>query len=224
SKTKLKNLTKKMSKRGTPFFVPKIKSSADLTEICRLFASADTRALPVFEKDKLVGVITARTVLRKIKAEYKGIAVSELAKRKIITIDLKDATGNVIKTMNRSNVDRLPVVGKLGKIAGIVTEFDILKRFHKWPASSRSMPSSSSHDSWSSSIGGDNEKQSMLKLPVDNIMTPYPMVTTANIKSTITEVLNLMIKEDVNSIILTDNNKPAGILTVQDVMLDYARG
>ena len=126
--------------------------------------------------------------------------------------------------MNRSNVDRLPIVDRFGRIAGIVTEFDVLKRFHKWPASSRSMPSSASHDSWANSIGSANEKQNMLKLPVKNIMTPYPMVCCADIDSTITQVLDVLIKEDVNSIILTRDDKPAGILTVQDIMLDYSRG
>ena len=225
SKTKLKNLTQKMSKRGTPFFVPKLKPSTDLAEICKLFAGSDTRALPVLDKNKkLVGVVTARSVLRKIKSEYKGIPVLELAKTKLATIKMKDATGDAIKTMNRSNVDRLPVVDRFNRIAGIVTEFDILKRFHKWPPARMKYPSHADHDTWADSGDDSGEKQKMLKQPVSNIMTPYPMVTTADIHSTITAVLNIMIKEDGNSIILVDNSKPAGILTVQDLMLDYSRG
>ena len=224
SKTRLRNLTKKMSKRGTPFFVPKLKTSTDLTEICRLFASSDTRALPVFEKNKLVGVVTARAVMRKIKSEYKGIPVIELAKTKLATIKLKDTTADAIKTMNRSNVDRLPVVDRFGRIAGIVTEFDVLKRFHKWPPTGMRVPSSAGHNRWSDPSWEVGEKQNMLKLPVKNIMTPYPMVCCADIDSTINAVLDVLIREDVNSIILTRGDKPAGILTVQDVMLDYSRG
>ena len=64
----------------------------------------------------------------------------------------------------------------------------------------------------------------MLGLPVENIMTPYPMVCCASIKSTIAEAIDFLVKGDVNSVVLVDNKKPAGILTVQDVMLDYSRG
>ena len=162
--------------------------------------------------------------MRKIKSEYKGIPVTELAKKKLMSVKITDTTADAIKTMNRSNVDRLPVVDKFGRIAGIVTEFDILKRFHRFPATSRKLPSSISHGKWSVSSGSADEKQNMLKLPVKNIMTPDPMVCCADIDSTITQVLDVLIKEDVNSIILTRDDKPAGILTVQDIMLDYSRG
>ena len=224
SKTKLRNLTGKVSKKGTPFFVPKLNANTGLAEICRLFASADTRALPVFEKDKLVGIVTARSVMRKIKSEYKGISVTALAKKKLVDVKIKATIADAIKTMNKSGIDRLPVVDRFGRVAGIVTEFDILKRFHRFPATSRKLPSVRSHSRWPASSGSADEKQNMLKLPVENIMTPYPMVCCASIKSTIAEAIDVLIKDDVNSVILVDNNKPAGILTVQDVMLDYSRG
>lgn len=224
SKTKIRNLTKKSSKRGDPFFVPKLSPSEDIVEVCRLMASADSRALPVVDKDKVIGIVTARSVMRKIKSEYKSIAVSDLARRKVITINLGDTTGDVIKTMNRSGVDRLPVLDKRGRIAGIVTEFDILRKFHRFPISSRRTPSSMSHDSWSGPMGSADEKQSLLGLPVDNIMTPYPMVCCASIKSTIAEVLDILIDDDVNSVILVDNDKPVGMLTVKDILDDYSRG
>ncbi|MBW3018536.1 CBS domain-containing protein, partial [Candidatus Woesearchaeota archaeon] len=224
SKTRIRNLTKKSSKRGDPFFVPKLKPSDDIAEVCRLLASADTRALPVVDKDKVVGVVTARSVMRKIKSEYKGIPVTELAKKKLVSLKLKDTVGDAIKTMNRSNVDRLPVVDRFGKIAGIVTEFDILRRFHRYPATSRRTPSAMSHDSWSGPMGSADEKQRMVGLPVDNIMTPYPMVCCASINSTIAEVIDLFIDDNVNSVVLVDNDKPAGMLTIKDVLDDYARG
>ncbi|MBW3002358.1 CBS domain-containing protein [Candidatus Woesearchaeota archaeon] len=223
SKTKLRNMTKRASKRGAPFFVPKLKPSTDLTEVCRLFASSDTRALPVFDKEKLVGVVTARAVMRKIKSEYKGIPVTELARKKLATIKLKDTTADAIKTMNRSKVDRLPVVDRFGRLAGIVTEFDILKRFHKWPPTGMRVPSSADHNRWSDPGWEAGEKQSMLKLPVENIMTPDPMVCCASIKCTIAEAIDLLIKDDVNSVILVDGKEPAGILTVKDVLDDYSR-
>jgi len=225
SKTKLKNMTKRASKRGTPFFVPKLKPDTDLLDLCRLFASSNSRALPVLDKNKkLIGVVTARNVLRKIKSEYKGIPVSELAKKKVVTVKIKDSIGDAIKTMNRSKVDRLPVVDRFNRIAGIVTEFDVLKRFHKFPPSRMKYPSHAAHDTWADSGDDSGEKQKMLKQPVENIMTPYPMVVVADFKSTIAEVLGIMIKDDVNSVVLVDNSKPVGILTVQDVLLDYSRG
>jgi len=223
AKTKLKNLTKKASKRKTPFYVPKLKPSTDLTEICRLFATADTRALPVLEKNELIGVVTANDVMKAIKSAYKGVPVTEIASIHTVTINMKSTTADAIKTMNREKVDRLPVVDRFGKIAGIVTEFDVLKRFHRWPATSRRISSDRSHDNWGDLIGSADEKQNLLKQPVKNIMTPYPMVHCADAHSTVTEVLNMLVKDNVSSIVLVDNEKPAGILTVQDIMLDYSR-
>jgi len=224
SKTRIRNLTKKSSKRGNPFFVPKLSPSDDIAKVCRLLANADTRALPVLDKQKVVGVVTARSVMRKIKSEYKGIPVKELAKKKLVSLKLNDTVGDAIKTMNRSKVDRLPIVDRFGKIAGIVTEFDILRRFHRYPATSRRTPSAMSHDSWSGPMGSADEKQKMVGLPVDNIMTPYPMVVTADMGSTIAAVIDIMIKDDVNSVILVDDSRPAAMLTVKDVLDDYSRG
>ena len=224
SKTRIKNLTKKSSKRGDPFFVPKLKPSDDIVKICRLLANADTRALPVLDKDKVVGVVTARSVMRKIKSEYKGIPVKELARKKFVSLKVKDTIGDAIKTMNRSNVDRLPVVDRFGRIAGIVTEFDILRRFHRYPVTSRRTPSAMSHDTWTGTMGSADEKQKMIGLPVDNIMTPYPMVATADMGSTIAAAIDIMINDNVNSVILVDGGKPTGILTIKDVLDDYARG
>ena len=224
SKTRIRNITKKASKRGTPFFVPELDVNTDLAEVCRLFAGADTRALPVFEKKKLVGIVTARNVMRKIKSEYSGIPVKELAKKKLVSLSLGDTTADAIKTLNKSNVDRLPVLDKFGRIAGIVTDFDILNRFHRFPLSGRRFPSSRSHGKWAAPSGSADEKQSMLGLPVENIMTPYPMVVTADAGSTIAAVIDIMIKDDVNSVILVENNLPVGILTVKDVLDDYSRG
>jgi len=223
-KTKMSNIMKQASKKRTAFFVPKLKPGTDLKEMCRLFASADTRALPVFDKnDKLLGVVTARTVLRKIKSAYKGIPVKELATKKLVTIGMRDTVGDAIKTMNRSNVDRLPVLAKNGKLAGIVTEFDILKRFHKFPPSSMKYPSDADHDDWADPSWDSGEKTRMVGLPVENIMTPYPMVVTADFDSTIAAAIDVLVDEDVNSVVLMENDRPEAMLTVKDVLDDYSR-
>lgn len=223
-KTKMGNILKQASKKRAAFFVPTLKPSTDLKEVCRLMASADTRALPVLDKNgKVLGVVTARTLLRKIKSAYKSIPVKALATKKLVTIGMKGTVGDAIKTMNRSNVDRLPVIAKNGKLAGIVTELDILKRFHKFPPSSMKYPSDAGHDGWSDPSWDSGEKTRMIGLPVENIMTPYPMVMTADYGSTIAAAVDVLIDEDVNSVVLIENDKPAAMLTVKDVLDDYSR-
>jgi predicted transcriptional regulator len=223
-KTKMSNMMKQASKKRTAFFVPKLKPDTGLKEVCRLMASADSRALPVLDKQgKVLGVVTARAVLRKIKSAYKSIPVSALATKKLVTIGMRDTVGDAIKTMNRSNVDRLPVLAKNGKLAGIVTEFDILKRFHKFPPARMKYPSEADHSGWADPSWDSGEKTRMVDLPVENIMTPYPMVITADFGSTIAAAIDVLVDEDVNSVVLMENDRPEAMLTVKDVLDDYSR-
>jgi predicted transcriptional regulator len=63
----------------------------------------------------------------------------------------------------------------------------------------------------------------MVDLPVENIMTPYPMVITADFGSTIAAAIDVLVDEDVNSVVLMENDRPEAMLTVKDVLDDYSR-
>ncbi len=88
--------------------------------------------LPVVENGKLVGILTNRDI-----RFYRGkkISVSELMTRDVITADEKTTMDEAIRVMHEHRIEKLPIV-KNGKIVGLITAKDILKR-ERFPDASR---------------------------------------------------------------------------------------
>jgi len=218
---KINNILKKRSKSKTPFFVPKLNADTELKEICRLMAACNTRALPVLEKEKIKGVVTAGNTLKEIKNSYKGIKAKELATTKLITAQEKEELGKVIQKMHDYGLDRIPIVDKSNRLLGITTLNDIAKYYLRYPVKSQKISSRGARTIRQDSDSG--EKQNLLKTPIMNFTKPIRVCFTAGLQTPLIEIMNTMIDDNISSIILEEKEKPTGIITVKDIFEDYAK-
>ena len=225
SKTmRIHNVVKRRSKSKTQFFVPKLSLDTDVKEICRLMATANVKALPVIEKQKPLGVVNAIDILKVIKKDYRGIPVTEMISKRIIVAKENDEIGKVIKELHMNGIDRVPVIDRLNKVIGIATLNDLMMRFHMFMiGKGQRMSSAASRSKWADPSWGTGEKHDMLKLPIRNIMTPMKMNCSLNFKCSINQAITAMISEDVSSVIVTKNQMPIGIITIKDILEDYAK-
>ena len=79
--------------------------------------------LVVMKKDKLVGIITERDIIKNVSNLNKK--VSSVMSRNVKTIDYDDSIDDAVAIMSAKKIKRLPVLQK-GKLVGIITATDII--------------------------------------------------------------------------------------------------
>jgi CBS domain-containing protein len=90
----------------------------------------DFGAMPVVDdEDRVMGMITDRDIA--IAASTKGrlateITVGEVMSGNVYACALDDEISSALKTMRREKVRRLPVIGKDGKLAGLLSINDVV--------------------------------------------------------------------------------------------------
>ena len=90
----------------------------------------DFGAMPVVDdEDRVMGMITDRDIA--IAASTKGrlateITVGEVMSGNVYACALDEEISSALKTMRRERVRRLPVIGKDGKLAGVLSINDVV--------------------------------------------------------------------------------------------------
>ncbi len=113
-----------------------IKPDMSIKNAFELMRENDITGLPVVNKDgKLVGILTVRDI-RFFREKGKKTKAKDLMSKDLVTaredIDMKEA----IHVMHRHRIEKLLVIDKKGKLVGLITAKDILKR-ERFPGASR---------------------------------------------------------------------------------------
>jgi CBS domain-containing protein len=201
----LKNL--KTGINGMIRTTPKITPETTIYEAARLMVENQTRQLPVFDKTKVIGVITTESLMQSaVDTEFGDKSVSCMMSGGVVSLDAEDHVGKLINVLREEGISRVPVLSK-GKLVGIVTLHDLLQLIQ---------PNKTVHGD-----GGIGEKNSpMRNISVKDIMTES--VVTVKPDSTIKEAVELMIKKDIQGLVVYDQKKVQGIMTATDVLLALA--
>lgn len=100
-----------------------IDSDIKLRDAAKLMSEKRIGSLIIMKKDKIVGILTERDVLRSVnKLDSR---VSEIMARNVITINADESIDNAALLMSKHKIKRLPVLEK-GKLVGIITATDLL--------------------------------------------------------------------------------------------------
>ena len=102
-------------------------------EAAQLMKSEDVGALPVVESEssqKLLGIITDRDIAIRVVAEGRntGVTVSEVMSKGATSAKATDSVDDVMKTMGREQVRRIPIVDERDQLVGIVSQADIVRK------------------------------------------------------------------------------------------------
>ena len=221
-KMKVGNITKKRSKSKITFFVPTLKLGTDIKEICRLMAAADTHMLPVIDKNKVVGVVSAHELVKEISTAYRGLACDELASMNVETASPDDQLMKIIQKMNRGGFDHVPLVDSQGKLTGMIAMADLIEKRQVWNLKAQHISRAASHQKGSRSGYDHGEKENLLNLPARNCMTYKTTCCTAP-NTKIPDAIKIMSRNNVCNIVLVKYDKPVGILTIKDILEDYAK-
>src|ERR1700710_1152878 len=108
-----------------------VRAGDTLEAAAQRLADAGVGAMPICgDDDRLKGMLTDRDIVVKAIAKGKDVArtlVSELAEGKPVTIGADDSISETLKTMERAQVRRLPVIDG-HRLVGIISSADIARR------------------------------------------------------------------------------------------------
>ncbi|GAA4435499.1 CBS domain-containing protein [Actinokineospora soli] len=113
-----------------------VESSTTVREAAAKMASSDVGALPICGEDgKLKGMITDRDIVVKVLAQGKdpmAVHVGELAQGEAVTVGADDDAREVLRTMARHEVRRLPVIDG-HSLVGIIAQADVARALPNEP-------------------------------------------------------------------------------------------
>ncbi len=185
---------------------PRIDRHEDVREVARMLVEGDVKLAPVYEGEKLVGVITEDAILEAVIENLDALVVEQIFTEDVVTIGEKDRVGRVINLLREHGISRLPVTEESGRLTGVITTHDIVdfavRNDHKQGKGDRR---------------GDIDR--MLDLPVYDLMTSPVMTTTP--ETSVREAVEQMLENDIAGLVVApadDDNAVAGVLTKTDVL------
>lgn len=180
---------------------PKAKPDTTIEEVARLMLESEIFHLPVFEDEKLIGVVKVDDLLEKI-VEIGDEEIGKFISRNIKFVSPNDNIGKVIKIFKEENISRLPVVEN-GRIVGVITMHDLMEKVI--------LPEDKPE--YGEFIA---EKKRYLKIPVKGIMIPEPFVMPPNAK--VKDAVKEMLDRKIGGIIVSTNGKLLGMVTKKDLL------
>ncbi|SNR55635.1 CBS domain-containing protein [Halorubrum vacuolatum] len=185
---------------------PSVSRHEHVRETARLLVEGDVKIAPVYEGEKLYGIITVDAILQAVLDSLDAITVDQVATEDVIGINQKDRVGQAINRLRENGVSRLPVLNDDGRLTGVVTTNDIVEFVVR-----------DQERQGSGDRAGDIDR--MLDLPVYDIMTSPAITATAG--ETAQRVVERMFENNLSGLVVTpdgDDGIVAGIVTKTDVL------
>ncbi|MHA2105629.1 MAG: CBS domain-containing protein [Candidatus Hodarchaeales archaeon] len=200
TKTKLGNIM--------DFPPPHLEPNQDVDDAADVLFKSNLRILPVCEKDKVIGLFSIIEVIKlasRSKSFRQTKAEQIMSLPEVITPDTDIGKARVL--VREKNISRLPVIDN-NKLIGIVTVFDLGKSLKP-----------RERMSWYS-MGA--EKERVMGMPVSTVMNSRPLMGDRN--DSLTEISNLMLKRNIDGVVITDDRTPVGIVAAKDLLEFYVSG
>jgi CBS-domain-containing membrane protein len=185
---------------------PQVERTADIREVARLLVESSVKIAPVFEADRLWGIVTADAILEAVLENLDAIDVGDILTEDVVTVETDAHVGRAISLLRENGISRLPVVDDQNSLVGIVTTYDIIdvvvRRMDKPTRGDRS---------------GDTD--SVLDMPVSDVMSSP--VETVPATATVRAAVEPMLTNDYGGAVVTpvdDDRQVAGVITKTDVL------
>ncbi|MHB9288192.1 CBS domain-containing protein [Halobacteriales archaeon Cl-PHB] len=185
---------------------PKVERTDDVREVARVLVEAGMKIAPVFEADRLWGVVTGDEILSAVIENLDAIDVGDVFTEDVVSVAEDTNLGQAINLLRENGISRLPVMDEDGYLSGVVTTHDIVD------VVVRDMEKTTRGDR-----SGDVER--VLDLPVyDEMSSPVATTTTAE---SVRDAVEVMLDNDYDGLVVTpeeDDRLVAGIITKTDVL------
>ncbi len=183
--------------------VPSIDADKNAEEAATFLLRTGMKAVPVYDKEKLVGIISETDLAKAVKTDKKASDVASRA----VTIEKDGNVGSIKNLMVSKNISRIPVVEK-NEVLGIVGTMELLKILEANKTYEARISSLGGHDSKEKMSAEETEAMAIMKTPA-----------VVNGDASIKDVVNLMQKSE--EVIVRGDF--VGIITPKDIIELLAR-
>jgi CBS domain-containing protein len=107
-----------------------VTSDVMIYEALKIMGENNIGALPIIENDELKGIVSERDYARKVILQGKSsktTSVAEIMTSNVITVNMDNSIEDCMLLMSNKKIRHLPVIGKDGKVSGILSVSDIVK-------------------------------------------------------------------------------------------------
>jgi CBS domain-containing protein len=185
---------------------PKIERTDDVRETARVLVESGIKVAPVFEADRLWGVITDDDILEAVLDNLDALTVGQIYTENVISMDQDAQVGQAINKLRENGISRLPVIDEDGRLSGMVTRHDIVD------VVVRDMDKSTRGER-----AGDIDR--IMDLPIYDVMSSP--VETTTVSTSVEDAVRTMLEKDYAGLVVTpdeDDSLVAGIITKTDVL------
>jgi predicted transcriptional regulator/ribosome-associated translation inhibitor RaiA len=182
---------------------PTVSLEDSLSNVARLMIASGIGQLPVFSREKLVGIVTDEAVIQgAVVGNWGNTKVDDVMTRKPFFVEEDESVGAVLSIFREHGISHVPVV-KDGNLVGIVSIHNIINSIFQ-PRQRQSL----------GDISG--EKVPVLSISAKGIMTK-PVITVLP-ETRLKDAVNKMREFDITSVIVVSKGRPTGILTKRDLL------
>ena len=100
-----------------------IDKDISLEKASKVMRSEDISSLIIVKKDKIIGIITHEDLIENFGKRKK---VYEVMTKKVITVSSDDKVDTAVEIMKKNKIRFLPVIDKHGRLAGIISDKELL--------------------------------------------------------------------------------------------------
>ena len=185
---------------------PRVSRTENIRDVARILVEGGTKVAPVFEADRLWGIVTEDAILEAVIENLDALTVDQIYSEDVVTIARDTTFGRALNLLREHGISRLPVLDENGLLTGIVTTHDLSDLII------RDMDRATRGDR-----AGDMDR--ILDIPVNDAMNSP--VTTVSVDETVQAAVETMFEYDYAGLVVTpvdDDRVVDGVLTKTDVL------
>jgi len=190
-----------------------------IRDVAALMLSRDISGLPVVEKGALAGIVTKSDIMKSESVNHLPHTAKDMM-GDAVTANRYHSLDHIIDLMQQRN-DRIVVVNDDGTLAGIITESNIA--FFEYTDANIGVPEKDVTVLRRQESGGRKQYRYVrdVSAVAEDIMS-RPVITVAP-GAPITEVVALMRKHHITSVVVVDGRDLKGIVTRDDIIREVAK-
>jgi CBS domain-containing protein len=184
---------------------PRVDRRENIRDAARMLVEGGVKVAPVFDGEKLHGIITENAILEAVLENLSVLSVADIYTEDVLSVPEDATVGKVINMMRENGISRVPVTNESGYLAGVVTTHDITD------IAVRNMDKATRGDR-----AGDIER--VLDIPAYDVMTSP--VETIGADESVETAVRRMLTDDYGGLVVTgeDDRLITGVVTKTDVL------
>ena len=182
--------------------IPHVTPNTSIQKAANIIAHYRIREVPIVQKNQIIGVITAKKILKLLSTkDNKWIKANLIYTQNPIVISAEESLSNAKRIMTRKKLDHLPVMNQ-GKIRQVLTSKHLLEAILPQESQGRKSKGSKTIRKLESRIGNMGSTRIPQCSPNDNLNM----------------IVNLMIRTNTSCCLVNLWDNLHGIITFRDVL------